>query len=130
MASSLPDLPRWQRLAAQAHFKLSAFTLLLKLPQWKLRREFRHYHLSSPEKWLKEQRLLAAEQLLLSGNMVKEASAELHYSDIAIFCREFKQRHAMTPTEYVISVNSKCSPQSINSSPQSIHLNCQQERFH
>ena len=80
MASSIPDIRRWQCLAAQAHFKLSEFTLILRVPQWKLRRQFRHNHLSSPEKWLKEQRLVVAEQHLLSGRYsVKQVSAALDF---------------------------------------------------
>jgi len=101
MARALPPEPRWQELAQSARYNAAALAKLCRLSPRQLQRRFRRALGCSPQLWLDEQRILAAQKLLLSGYSVKETAAKLHFKQSSHFCRQFKEYHNLTPLEFV-----------------------------
>jgi transcriptional regulator GlxA family with amidase domain len=66
-----------------------------------LEREFHKTFGNSPQKWLDEQRIRAAERLLLKGTAVKNVAFELGYKQCSHFCRRFKEQNFLTPSQFV-----------------------------
>jgi len=66
-----------------------------------LQRRFRRRFGRSPQDWLNEKRIRVAQKLLLSGQPVKEVAFNLGFKQSSHFCRLFKSRNNMTPSEYV-----------------------------
>ena len=69
MAKAL--LERWEQLAGTARYDAKDLAKLCNLSVRQLERDFRHLLDRSPQDWLNEQRIKAAQQLLLSGQQVK-----------------------------------------------------------
>src|SRR5262249_39702852 len=68
-----------------------------------LQRRFREELSRSPQCWLDEQRIVAAEKLLILGYQVKRVAFDLGFKQSSHFCRQFKSRKQMTPSEFVMS---------------------------
>ena len=64
-------------LAPTAHYNATELAKLCKLSVRQLQRVFRRHFERAPQDWLNEQRIKAAEQLLLSGRPVKTVAFEL-----------------------------------------------------
>src|SRR5256885_12321421 len=91
----------WNVLAEAAHYDARQLAILCHLSIRHLQREFRRAILRSPQEWLNERRLLAARELLLSGESVKKVALDLGFKQPSHFCRQFKALYHMTPSEFV-----------------------------
>jgi AraC-like DNA-binding protein len=98
----------WEELARVAHYDANELAKLCEISARQLQRYFRgHFH-RAPQHWLNERRLLAARSLLLTGDSVKKVALDLGFKQTSHFCRQFKSRNKMTPSQFAHSQNAKC----------------------
>lgn len=90
-------------LAAQAHFNAKELAKLCKLSVRQLQRDFRRQKGCTPQNWLNEQRLMAAQRMLQSGEPVKKVALDLGFKQASHFCRQFKMYHNLTPAQFADS---------------------------
>lgn len=91
----------WEQLAAVAFYRAAKLARLRSISERQLQRQIRRVFGCSPQEWLNELRVAAAEQLLLAGRSVKEVSFDLGFKQPSHFCRVFKSFKRMTPSEFV-----------------------------
>jgi len=96
----------WGLLAETAHYNSNELARLCGVSTRQLQRHFRRCFYCSPQSWLNEQRLLAAQQLLLSGESIKKVALDLGFKQPSHFCRQFKIRTKMTPSEFALGAKS------------------------
>jgi AraC family transcriptional regulator len=101
MAKALLD--RMEYLAGTARYDAKELAKLCHLSVRQLERDFRHHFGRTPQDWLNEQRIKGARQLLLSGVPVKWAAYEMGFKQPSHFCRQFKELHNMTPSEFMLA---------------------------
>jgi AraC-like DNA-binding protein len=94
---------RWEELAESARFNARELARLCHISDRQLQRQFRCHLDQSPRDWLNERRLEVARRLLLSGSPIKTITFELGFKHVSHFCRQFKSRYQMTPTEFIFS---------------------------
>ena len=92
---------RWEELAGTANYDANELAKLCGISTRHLQRHFRNSFHRSPQSWLNERRLLAAQDLLLSGESVKKVSLDLGFKQASHFCRQFKCQNKMTPSQFV-----------------------------
>ena len=92
-----------EELAPAAHFNAHELATLCGISTRQLQRHFRFRFRCSPQSWLNYRRLLVAEELLLSGDSVKKVALDLGFKQPSHFCKQFKTRTHMTPSEFVDS---------------------------
>jgi AraC family transcriptional regulator len=100
---------RWKQLADTARYDAKELANLCNLSVRQLERDFRRNMDRSPQDWLNEQRIRAAQQLLVSGQPVKKVAFELGFKQVSHFCRQFKIKNNVTPSQFAALVQS--SPQ-------------------
>jgi len=98
MAKAL--LKRWENLAGTARYDAKELAQLCNMSVRQLERDFRHLLDRSPQNWLNEQRVKAAQQPLISGQPVKVVALELGFKQSSHFCRQFKSFHHLTPSQF------------------------------
>ena len=91
----------WEALAVAARYNSKELAKLSKLSPRQLQRKFSLLFNRSPQDWLSERRILAAQKLLLSGEPVKAVAFDLGFKRISHFYRQFKGRSHMTPLQFV-----------------------------
>ncbi|OYX25480.1 MAG: AraC family transcriptional regulator [Flavobacteriales bacterium 32-35-8] len=65
------------------------------------KRDFENYFHNTPANYIKEQKLLRANELLISTDFsVSEICYEVGFSDTSHFTKLFKQKYLLTPSEY------------------------------
>jgi len=96
---------QWEELAGRANYDAGELARLCRLSDRQLRRQFRRRLDRTPQDWLNERRLIAARELLLSGQAVKEVAFNLGFKHSSHFCRQFKTFHHLTPSEFVSRQN-------------------------
>lgn len=70
------------------------------------RRDFKAYFETTPQQWLKEQRLEKALLLLDNQEMsVTEVAFEVGYENISYFIRAFKEKVGLSPKQYMLSLH-------------------------
>jgi transcriptional regulator GlxA family with amidase domain len=92
---------QWKELAKVANFKVKVLAGLRKLSVRQLQRTFRKQFDRTPQAWLKQQRLAAAKQMLLSGEPVKRVALELGFKQPSHFCKQFKLVNGLKPSQFV-----------------------------
>jgi transcriptional regulator GlxA family with amidase domain len=92
---------RWEHLAEAAGFEANKLAKLCGVSPRQLRRVFQRCLGRSPQAWLDEMRVWAAQDLLLAGQPVKDVAWELGFKQSSHFCRKFKERFNLTPTAFV-----------------------------
>jgi AraC-like DNA-binding protein len=90
-------------LAPAAHFDATELARLCHVSKRQLQREFRRWLDRSPQDWLNERRIRAAQKKLLRGDPVKRVALELGFKQVSHFCRQFKSLNDMTPSEFASS---------------------------
>jgi len=80
----------WKILAAMAKFRTRELAVLTGISGRQLQRIFHRQFSRTPQQWLNEQMVLAAQQLLLNGHPVKSVAFELGFKQASHFCRQFK----------------------------------------
>jgi len=98
----------WEDLARIAHYDANELAKLCEISTRQLQRHFRRRFHSTPQNWLNERRLLAAQDLLLSGDSVKKVALDLGFKQSSHFCRQFKIRNKVTPSQFAHSQSAKC----------------------
>jgi AraC family transcriptional regulator len=93
----------WEKLAQAAHYNAQELAKLCDISTRQLQRHFRFRFRCSPQSWLNHRRLLVAEGLLLSGDSVKKVAFDLGFKQPSHFCRQFKSRKNMTPSQFIDS---------------------------
>jgi AraC-like DNA-binding protein len=93
---------RWEQLAEPAHYDARELAQLCQISTRQLQREFRRCLGCSPQSWLNQQRIMAAQRLLLAGWPVKAVGYELGFKQTSHFCRQFKSLNHLTPSEFVL----------------------------
>ena len=90
----------WRQLALTARFDSKDLAKLKKVSVRHLQRLFRASLGRTPQDWLNEQRILAAQHSLRAGDSVKKVSFDLGFKQSSHFCRQFKCYCKLTPTEF------------------------------
>lgn len=93
----------WQTLAVKAHYCSRELARQIGRSPRQLERIFHKQIACSPQNWLNEQRLFAAQMLLLSGKSVKEVAFGLGFKHSSHFCRQFKDATRLTPSNFVFT---------------------------
>jgi AraC-like DNA-binding protein len=116
MVRPIPSRLQWEELAVQAGYQATVLATICQRSSRHLRRQFQSSLGCSPQIWLDEQRLVRAQQMLLSGASVKEVALTLGFRHPSHFCRHFKARAGMTPSQFVLrrSATTKCPPELTN----------------
>jgi len=94
---------KWEELAEAARYDANELAGLCGISARQLQRHFRRNFHRSPQNWLNERRLLAAQDLLRSGESVKKVALDLGFKQPSHFCRQFKNRNKMTPSQFACS---------------------------
>ena len=92
----------WEEMASRARYNSRELAKLCRLSTRQLQRDFRRVLGCSPQRWLNQQRILAAQRSLLSGEQVKKVALELGYKHVSNFCQHFKSVNQMTASEFVL----------------------------
>jgi AraC family transcriptional regulator len=95
-------LERWEQLAGTASYDAKELAKLCDLSVRQLERDFRRALGRSPQNWLNEERIKAAQELLLSGQPVKVVAFELGFKQVSHFCRQFKFLNNTTASKFVL----------------------------
>ena len=99
---------QWDRLAETAHYNANELARTCGISTRQLQRHFRRCFRCSPQSWLNERRLQAAQVMLLAGDSVKKVALDLGFKQSSHFCRQFKNRKKMTPSQFSVSQKTKC----------------------
>jgi AraC-like DNA-binding protein len=99
--ASIP-VEKWEELAEAAHYRAHLLAALREITTRQLRRQIRRHFKRSPQEWLNEQRIAAAEQMLLAGRPIKVVAFEVGFKQVSHFCRVFKSVKQMTPSEFAL----------------------------
>lgn len=95
---------KYERLAAlakRAGYDAEKLALLYGCSPRQFRRFFQRECDCSPRQWLKDLKLVKAVSGLLAHEPLKQLASELGYDHLPNFCRWFKQRTGLRPTEYI-----------------------------
>jgi AraC-like DNA-binding protein len=88
-------------LAKNAKYNGSELARLCGVSTRQLQRHFRRWFRQTPQRWLDDRRLIAAQQWLLQGESIKTIAIDLGFKHPSHFCHQFKRRNKMTPTQFV-----------------------------
>jgi len=105
---------KWEELAESSHYDANQLARLCGISTRQLQRHFRRSFHCSPQSWLNDRRLLAAQNLLLAGESVKKVALDLGFKQPSHFCRLFKSRTKMTPSEFAFSQITQCRSEITN----------------
>jgi AraC-like DNA-binding protein len=103
------QIQEWEKQAKEADYSSKNLAALCSVSPRQLRRRFLHALGCSPQQWLDERRLTLATQRLLAGASIKETAAEFGFKRVGHFCRKFKERNRMTPTQFVMQEDARSS---------------------
>lgn len=92
------DVGRLHSLAFDCGFDAHALSLKLGVSSRQLSRQFKQAFGCTPQRWLKEQRILAAQRLLASAASVKEVAYLLGFSQVSQFCRDYRVHFGYPPS--------------------------------
>jgi AraC-like DNA-binding protein len=90
----------WQQKARKAAYNLNALADLLHICPRQLQRYTRKLFNSSPQRWLNEQRLTDATDMLASDEMVKTVAFKLGFKTVSHFSHLFKSRYGISPAKF------------------------------
>jgi AraC-like DNA-binding protein len=99
---------RWEELAQAVNYDANKLAELCSISTRQLRRHFHQKFQRSPQNWLNDYRMKAAERMLLAGDPVKKVALELGFKHSSHFCRKFKCQKNMTPHEFVLTQIETC----------------------
>ena len=99
MNTRLPHIENWPEVAREANGSVAALAKNCGVTVRTLQRYFRKEKGKSPKKWLIEQRLLRANELIQSGSSVKEAAARLDYKHQSHLTNGFRKHWGYCPTD-------------------------------
>ena len=86
--------------------KVEDYAYLTGRSESTFRRDFKQYFDTTPQQWLKEQRLEKALRLLQKQEMsVTQVAYEIGYENISYFIRAFKGKVGLSPKQYMLSLH-------------------------
>jgi transcriptional regulator GlxA family with amidase domain len=95
------DLETLRELAPACGFEVRQLAVRLGLSRRQLERLFSTQLASTPDSWLREERLQCARQMLLSVPRVKAVAYALGFRQPSQFARDFKARFGITPSSVI-----------------------------
>lgn len=95
----LPDVSSLRALSAECGYDAALLATRLRISTRHLRRLFMKHLGCSAASWLREERLQSAQRALLSASCVKEVAHGHAFRNASQFCRDFKARFGVTPSE-------------------------------
>jgi AraC-like DNA-binding protein len=84
--------------ARECGFQVNALARFFGMSRRQLGRHFKAKLCVSPQQWLKEERLQAAQRRLASASSVKEVAYELGFRQVSQFCRDYRKRFGQPPS--------------------------------
>jgi AraC-like DNA-binding protein len=103
------NLGRWRELAEKASYSAKRLCKELNISRRQLERYTHEVFGTSPQRWLHNQRLIAASELLKQENSIKSVSFRLGFRWPSHFSREFKLFHGRSPKAYIIQSRSQAA---------------------
>ena len=88
------------QIAKEGEFQMSSLCDRIGVSERHLRRIFEDGIGISPKEWLRQERMVAARQLLRYGSPIKEVSADLGFSTSKVFSRDFMSFYGVSPTDF------------------------------
>jgi AraC-like DNA-binding protein len=97
---------RWRELAEKSSYSAKRLCKELNISRRQLERYTHEMFGISPQRWLHNQRLIAASELLKQEGSIKSVSFRLGFRWPSHFSREFKLYHGRSPKAFVIQFRS------------------------
>jgi len=107
VCSRLDRVSDWEAVARRAKFEVATLAVLCNVSERQLRRYFRSRFKISPGVWAAELRLQDSVALLVSREPLKAIAVNLGFSHVSHFCRAFKRRFGVTPTQYLLTKSAR-----------------------
>ena len=101
MGGSLTLVENWTDLAEQARYRCDLLAIAVGIGERQLERFFTERFHQSPKKWMQQQRMTLACNLLVHGYSTKAVAHDLFFSSAAHFCTEFKKQLGLAPQHFV-----------------------------
>ena len=111
-----------RRLAEACHYSSRELARFLGISQRQLQRVFRSRLGCTPQAFLREERLQAAERLLHSASSVKEVAYSLGFCQQSQFSRDFKKRFSRRPSALQRAGRSKSGAAPASPQPSAIQV--------
>lgn len=99
----LVNIEHWLQMAEKSAYSALIMSRNLGVSQRQLRRYARAYLGRSLQRWLDEQRLIRASQMLKRVRLVKTVAFQLGFKQVSHFSRKFKLQYGVCPTGYLAS---------------------------
>lgn len=96
------DFNQWMEKAEKAEYRAARLAKCLNVCRKQLERRTKTHFGQSPQKWLDEQRLNKAVELLKNGQRIKEVLNQLGFKQFSHFSRSFKSQHGLSPKHFVL----------------------------
>ncbi len=88
------------QIAREEGFQTAGLCARVGISERHMRRVFDEGLGISPNEWLRQQRMVAARNLLRHGRSIKEVAGELGFSNPKVFSRDFLVFHGVRPTDF------------------------------
>ncbi len=88
------------QIAREGEYKMSSLCERIGVSERHLRRVFEDGLGISPKEWLRQERMVAARNLLRHGSPIKEVAIDLGFSTSKMFSRDFLAFYGVRPTDF------------------------------
>ncbi len=88
------------QIAREGDFRMSCLCDRIGVSERHLRRVFVEGLGIAPKEWLRQERMVAARNLLRHGSPIKEVAIDLGFSNSKVFSRDFVTFHGVRPTDF------------------------------
>lgn len=88
------------QIAREGEYSLSALCDRVGVSERHLRRVFEEGIGISPKEWLRQERMVAARNLLRHGSPIKEVAIDLGFTTSKMFSRDFQAFYGVRPTDF------------------------------
>lgn len=88
------------QIAREGDYRMSCLCERIGVSERHLRRVFDEGLGISPKEWLRQERMVAARNLLRHGSSIKEVAIDLGFSTAKMFSRDFIAFYGVRPTDF------------------------------
>ena len=88
------------QIAREGEYRMSCLCDRIGVSERHLRRVFEDGLGISPKTWLRQERMVAARNLLRHGSPIKEVAIDLGFATSKMFSRDFLAFHGVRPTDF------------------------------